>query len=44
MLITGPLPTYKGDKQKVDIDYNCLFDKTLSFSDSGSIDVQGTSS
>lgn len=44
MTIIGDLPTFKGDKRNVKIKYECLFNKNLSFEDTGSIDVQGTSS
>ena len=44
MTITGDLPTYKGDKRSVSISYIDPFNESLSFSDTASIDVQGTSS
>ena len=45
MTITGSLPAYKGDKKKVDVDYEDPFDSSMNFSfTETSIDVQGTSS
>ena len=45
MIITGTLPTYKGDKKTVDITYSDLNDSTNNFDWSAvQIDVQGTSS
>ena len=44
MTIVGPLPQSKGDKKKVTIKYECLFDDEYSFFDNAEIDVQGTSS
>ncbi len=45
MLITGTLPTYKGDKQTVAVAYENRADITKSFTAQGvEIDVQGTSS
>ena len=44
LVITGTLPTYKGDKRKVTVSYTDPFNPSLDFEDSASIDVQGTSS
>ena len=45
LTITGPLPTYKGDKQKINCVYRHNSDSTRDFEfDDVSIDVQGTSS
>ena len=44
LVITGVLPTYKGDKRKVTVSYTDPFNPSLDFEDSASIDVQGTSS
>lgn len=45
MVIIGDLPTYKGDKKKVRIEYYDVEDSNLDFSENDvSIDVQGTSS
>lgn len=45
MTITGEMPTYKGDKKKVDVKFESPFNPELGFEESGcSIDVQGTSS
>lgn len=44
MTIIGALPTYKGDKKNVLIDYLDPFNSSLCFSDSASLDIQGTSS
>lgn len=45
LTITGPLPTYKGDKQKISCVYRHNSDSTRDFEFDGvSIDVQGTSS
>ena len=44
LVITGALPTYKGDKKKVTVSYIDPFNPSLDFEDSASIDVQGTSS
>lgn len=45
MTITGEMPTYKGDKKKVDVKFESPFNPELDFEESGcSIDVQGTSS
>lgn len=44
LVITGALPTYKGDKKKVSVTYTDPFNPTLDFEDSATIDVQGTSS
>lgn len=44
LVITGALPTYKGDKKKVSVSYTDPFNASLNFEDSATIDVQGTSS
>ena len=49
MILTGPLPTYKGDKKSIRIDYENAQDPTFSFiayckEGKTDIDVQGTSS
>ena len=44
LVITGTLPTYKGDKKKVSVTYTDPFNPSLDFEDSATIDVQGTSS
>lgn len=44
MTIIGALPTYKGDKRNVTVDYLDPLNSSLCFSDTASIDVQGTSS
>ena len=44
LVITGTLPTYKGDKRKVTVSYTDPFNPSLNFEDSANIDVQGTSS
>lgn len=45
MTITGTLPTYKGDKKTVSVDYDNRQDTAKSFASPGvTIDVQGTSS
>lgn len=44
LVITGTLPTYKGDKRKVAVAYTDPFNPSLDFEDSATIDVQGTSS
>lgn len=45
MVIIGDLPTYKGDKKKVTIQYYDVEDSNLSFEEDGvTIDIQGTSS
>ena len=44
MVITGKLPTAKGDKQNVNITYTDPLNPELNFEDTATIDVQGTSS
>ena len=44
LVITGPLPTFKGDKRKVTVTYTDPLNPILNFEDSAQIDVQGTSS
>jgi hypothetical protein len=44
MIITGDLPTYKGDKKKVTISYYDPNNQSLCFEAEATIDVQGTSS
>lgn len=44
MTIIGTLPTYKGDKKSVTITYEDPVNTDLNFSDTCTIDVQGTSS
>lgn len=44
LVITGTLPTYKGDKKKVSVSYTDPFNPSLDFEDNATIDVQGTSS
>lgn len=44
MVITGKLPTAKGDKQNVNLSYTDPFNPELNFEDTAEIDVQGTSS
>ena len=44
LVITGALPTYKGDKRKVTVTYTDPLNPSLNFEDSANIDVQGTSS
>ena len=44
MTIIGDLPKSKGDKKKVTIKYECLFNSSYNFEDYAEIDVQGTSS
>lgn len=44
LVITGTLPTYKGDKRKVTVAYTDPLNPSLDFDDSATIDVQGTSS
>ena len=44
MIIVGDLPQSKGDKKNVTIKYEDPFNTDLSFEDTASIDVQGTSS
>ena len=44
MVITGDLPTYKGDKKKVTINYYDPNNQSLCFEAQATIDVQGTSS
>lgn len=44
LVITGALPTYKGDKRKVTVSYTDPLNPSLNFEDSANIDVQGTSS
>ena len=44
LVITGALPTFKGDKRKVTVTYTDPFNPSLNFEDSAQIDVQGTSS
>lgn len=44
-IITGSLPTYKGDKKKVTFSYSDPFNPSLDFEESNvTLDVQGTSS
>ena len=44
-IITGPLPTYKGDKKKVTFSYADPFNPSLDFEESNAtLDIQGTSS
>jgi hypothetical protein len=44
LVITGPLPTFKGDKRNVTVTYTDPLNPTLNFEDTAKIDVQGTSS
>lgn len=44
LTIVGTLPTYKGDKRNVSISYIDPFNESFNFSDSATIDIQGTSS
>ena len=44
LVITGTLPTYKGDKRKVTVTYTDPLNPSLDFEDGATIDVQGTSS
>jgi hypothetical protein len=44
LVITGALPTFKGDKRKVTVTYTDPLNPILNFEDSAQIDVQGTSS
>ena len=44
LVITGALPTFKGDKRKVTVTYTDPLNPSLNFEDSANIDVQGTSS
>lgn len=44
MIITGALPTVKGDKKNVTISYTDPVNTSLNFEDTAVIDVQGTSS
>lgn len=44
LVITGDLPSYKGDKKKVSVKYIDVEHPELSFEDDATIDVQGTSS
>lgn len=44
LVITGTLPTFKGDKRKVTVTYTDPLNPSLNFEDSANIDVQGTSS
>ena len=44
LIVTGDLPTYKGDKKKVSVSYADPFNPSLDFEDTATIDVQGTSS
>lgn len=44
LVITGALPTFKGDKRKVSVTYTDPLNPSLNFEDSANIDVQGTSS
>lgn len=44
MVITGKLPTVKGDKQTVSVSYTDPFNPNYNFEDTATIDVQGTSS
>lgn len=44
LVITGTLPTFKGDKRNVSISYTDPFNPSLNFEDIANIDVQGTSS
>lgn len=44
LVITGSLPTYKGDKRNVSVSYTDPFNPSLNFEDTAKIDVQGTSS
>lgn len=44
LVITGALPTFKGDKRKVTVTYTDPLNPTLNFEDTAQIDVQGTSS
>lgn len=44
LVITGTLPTFKGDKRKVIVTYTDPLNPSLNFEDSANIDVQGTSS
>lgn len=43
-LITGELPTYKGDKKKVTVSFTHPEKSSLNYEDSATLDVQGTSS
>lgn len=44
LVITGSLPTYKGDKRNVVVTYTDPLNPSLDFEDTAKIDVQGTSS
>lgn len=44
LVITGSLPTYKGDKRNVTVTYTDPLNPNLDFEDTAKIDVQGTSS
>lgn len=44
LVITGDLPTYKGDKKKVSVSFTHPDKPMLNYEDSATIDVQGTSS
>lgn len=44
LVITGSLPTYKGDKRNVVVSYTDPLNPSLDFEDTAKIDVQGTSS
>lgn len=44
LVITGDLPTYKGDKKKVKVSFTHPEKSMLNYEDNATIDVQGTSS
>lgn len=44
MVVTGALPTYKGDKKKVSVSFTHPEKPSLNYEDTATIDVQGTSS
>lgn len=44
LVITGDLPTYKGDKKKVSVSFTHPEKSMLNYEDTATIDVQGTSS
>ena len=44
MVITGSLPVSKGDKKSIRVEYTDPRNPSLNFDDTGTIDVQGTSS
>lgn len=44
MVVTGDMPTFKGDKKNVTVEFTDPFNPALNFYDTATIDVQGTSS